>query len=661
MSLPTITLIDSQTTNGSSPRTASVSVSPGDVLVQCFADIVSGTTVSFDPQFAGQVTFEDGSNFSGAKDEGGNAGTSFYCGLWSVKIADTDNHGSRTVIVTTTFAGSTRRGLLFKITPGGSDIIPARSSRVVSHANFGTTSGATGAQTVTLSMSGSGLAAGRSGVGVEVCYCTNSIASGIAADFDNNGTDETAQHGSTGTGLAINSAGFAVFIRTWDGSGGSDDAARPGSTIGLHFLSNPGASRCYLGVVYATSSQKDHATAAIAGNGTIAATGFVKHNFNTMYHNSGIALTAKAVMQGPLRFPRAKSPLAIGSKAQLRWKQLPKANKKSGLAISAKASLRGGSRLLTAPSSPFTMDGLGSLHTHVWNGAATITGSGTIAATGSVKHHSNAFIFGTGTIAATGQRKAHLTAAITGLGAIAATGKAVHHATATLVGNGVFAASATHVVHGTAGIVGSGAIAATGFTKHHATAAIAGTGAIAATGHVNRNATDAIVGTGTIAATGQVKKHATATITGSGTIAADAHVAHHANASLFGFGNIAASAAGNTKSHGDAVVSGFGIFQATGQRKAHVTAAIQGNGIISASCTRKQHATGAISGTGLITATAGGTTGADAAILSTGRFTATGHRIAHANASIHGQGVFAAATESDVTDGSGNFLAFFMR
>ena len=153
---------------------------------------------------------------------------------------------------------------------------------------------------------------------------------------------------------------------------------------------------------------------------------------------------------------------------------------------------------------------------------------------------------------------------------------------ASLTGTGDVAAAAVYTAGGAAVVGGTGSLAPTGSATIVAAAALTGTGTVGATGGAKRAGAAALTGTGTLAAAGTIKTGAFAALTGTGTIAAAGTKTAGGSASLTGTGTIAA--AGHRIVRGAASLNATGTISATATTTGVVqgAASLTGTGTITA-------------------------------------------------------------------------------
>ena len=133
-----------------------------------------------------------------------------------------------------------------------------------------------------------------------------------------------------------------------------------------------------------------------------------------------------------------------------------------------------------------------------------------------------ATITGAGTVAATGKREVSRSVTITGVGSVAATGTTSIEElrSATISGVGTVAATGKREVSRSATITGTGSVTAVGDTAEVRTATISGVGSVAASRTIERARSATSAGVGTVAATRTLERARAATITGVGSVAA---------------------------------------------------------------------------------------------------------------------------------------------
>lgn len=116
------------------------------------------------------------------------------------------------------------------------------------------------------------------------------------------------------------------------------------------------------------------------------------------------------------------------------------------------------------------------------NGAAALSGSGTLGAAGQKTVPGAAALSGSGTLTSAGQKKAPGAAALSGSGTLAAAGQKTVPGAAPLTGSGALGAAGSVLIPGAAALSGSGTLTAAGRKTVPGSAALSGVGALTATG-----------------------------------------------------------------------------------------------------------------------------------------------------------------------------------
>lgn len=218
------------------------------------------------------------------------------------------------------------------------------------------------------------------------------------------------------------------------------------------------------------------------------------------------------------------------------------------------------------------------------------------AAAGGTTHQGAAALTASGTVAATGQRAVPASTALTASATVAASGRrAVPGATA-LAASGTVAASGRRAIAGASAQTGTATLAAAGRVAVAATAALLGGVSLAATGRVQALASAALTASGTVAADGTVQGQVAgaAALTASATVAAVGRVAAEGATGLTATATIAPTAR--------VAVRGTSALTATATVAAEGTASadILGAATLTASATLAAVGTVAVRGAGLL-------------------------------------------------------------
>lgn len=236
------------------------------------------------------------------------------------------------------------------------------------------------------------------------------------------------------------------------------------------------------------------------------------------------------------------------------------------------------------------------------NASASRTGTGTLSATGKTTHNATVSLHGTGTLSADPRQTHQASASLHGIGTLGATGKTTHNAHASLHGVGTVSAVGLRIKNFRASLHGIGTVAATGKTTHPGSASLHGVGTLGAVTGTTRNAHASLNGAGTLAAAGLTTRNVFASLVGTGTLVAHELLTHNATASLHGVGTVAALQAltlgGQTSLHGT------GTLAATGKTTHQATASLHGTGTLMGIGKTTHQATASLHGVGTVSADA---------------------------------------------------------
>lgn len=228
-------------------------------------------------------------------------------------------------------------------------------------------------------------------------------------------------------------------------------------------------------------------------------------------------------------------------------------------------------------------------------------------------------------------------ATLTGSGTLAATGAPAAAGAAALAGAGALTATVTPATTGTAALAGAGSLTAAAALASSGTANLVGAGTLVTTGtQASGSATAILTGTGTLTAGGVAP--GTVEITGNGLLTATATTASAAAAALAGAGTLTASATPATST--TAALTGTGTLSAAGTSAGGVNVTLGGSGALTVGVRPSTTAQAALAGTGVLAATP--TSGQSAvALTGNGTLTATGRPTLTAAASLTGLGELA--------------------
>ena len=193
-----------------------------------------------------------------------------------------------------------------------------------------------------------------------------------------------------------------------------------------------------------------------------------------------------------------------------------------------------------------------------------------------------AALTGTGSLTATGGQTLGGDATLSGAGSLTADGVAVVFGAASLTGTGDLTADALRAVDGAAALTGTGDLSASGDRQVDGAATLEGAGDLSAEGVRSTDGASALTGTGDLTAAGDRTLFAAATLTGAGDLSADGDV--------FDFWT------------GEATLPGSGTLVATGTRLVFAQAVLGASGDLSAEGVATKTAQAFLLGAGDLTA-----------------------------------------------------------
>jgi hypothetical protein len=202
----------------------------------------------------------------------------------------------------------------------------------------------------------------------------------------------------------------------------------------------------------------------------------------------------------------------------------------------------------------------------VEEGAGSLSGEGTLAATGAATAEASAALSGTGTLAATGASFAEASASISAAGTLAAVGSGISEGAAALSGAGTLAATGETitVAEGAAALSGEGTLSATGAAIFAGAAAASGSADMAATGASEAASAASLSGAGSLAAVGSSFFAGAAALSGAGSIDVTGSAIASAIAAMAGEGTLSAVGGDAAATPASAAMSGAGSLDAVG-------------------------------------------------------------------------------------------------
>jgi hypothetical protein len=199
-------------------------------------------------------------------------------------------------------------------------------------------------------------------------------------------------------------------------------------------------------------------------------------------------------------------------------------------------------------------------------GAAVISGTGSLSGTSLVNVQASGALSGTGALASAALVEAQGSTALSGTGTLAGAGLVDVQAAAALSGSSTLAAAGSVEVFASAALSASGALDATAVMTVLAEAALSGVGVLSAAGDASSIPTvygaALLSGSSTLTGAALLDVQAAASLDGASTLAADAFLTIQSAAALAGLGNLQSSA--YLTAIGAAALSGLGSLTAAG-------------------------------------------------------------------------------------------------
>ena len=282
--------------------------------------------------------------------------------------------------------------------------------------------------------------------------------------------------------------------------------------------------------------------------------------------------------------------------------------------------------------------GAGTTH----NGSVSLSGTGTLTATGTAILPGAAALSGSGTLTATGNTTRARTATLSGAGTLTATGALVLPGAATLSGTGTLTATENTTRARTVGFSGTGILTATGNTTRVRAATLSGAGTLTATENTTRARTASLSGTGTLTPAGSKTVPGSALLSGAGALTANGALQgfHPGTAALTGAGTLTATE--STTRARTAALSGSGALAAAGFKIIPGTALMTGAGTLTATEHTARARTASLSGTGLLTVAGFKLIPGTALMTGAGTLTITEHTARARTVSLAGNGTLTA-------------------
>lgn len=215
-----------------------------------------------------------------------------------------------------------------------------------------------------------------------------------------------------------------------------------------------------------------------------------------------------------------------------------------------------------------------------WFGAATLSGTGTLASIAHIIFAGKALLSGTGTLAAIWERVKATTATSEGEGTLSAIGVRIRTGAATLSGVGTLAAIGVRIKTGVATLSGVGTLAGKGVLIVIGKATLSGIGTLAGIGRLIKIGKATLSGVGTLAVIGYLsaEKLGKATLAGVGTLTGKGNITAIGKATLSGVGTLAG--VGSFLRFGAATLSGVGTLSAIGSFLRYGQATLAGVGTL---------------------------------------------------------------------------------
>ncbi len=317
----------------------------------------------------------------------------------------------------------------------------------------------------------------------------------------------------------------------------------------------------------------------------------------------------------------------------------------------------------------------------VQSSSATVSASGTQAAAAFKITQTSAALSGSGTQTSVPRKITQTTSALSGSGTVTSVPFKIASGASTLSGSGTILSVAREAVYGLSSLSGSGSMTSAPFKIAQANAAISGSGNVISMAFKIAQASSAISGGGLVVSSAFKITQTTSTLSGSGSLTADPVVIITASSSISANGSIASigsriaggvitisgsgslasiakiiaggsvsiSGSGTTTAIPSAIrayqaaISGSGTISAAGGAVRPGASSIDGNGALSAIPRASRYGLSAISGNGSVLGAANAIKSGASSISGNGSFIGAGSFIIHASSSISASGLVVAS------------------
>lgn len=210
-------------------------------------------------------------------------------------------------------------------------------------------------------------------------------------------------------------------------------------------------------------------------------------------------------------------------------------------------------------------------------GTLTLSGSGTLANTGTPTISSTRALTGSGTLATSGAPRTTASAPLSGTGTLNLAGNASTSGSAALTGSGTLSLNGSSAAAGTAALTGAGTLTVTGQPTTTGTLATSSSGNLNATGQANTTSTVELTSSATLAAAGTPTTADALTLGSSGTTAATGQPHITGDTASLGAGTLALSGTAAVRAHVDLTGSGTLTYATAGAASGALTLSAIGN------------------------------------------------------------------------------------
>jgi hypothetical protein len=284
---------------------------------------------------------------------------------------------------------------------------------------------------------------------------------------------------------------------------------------------------------------------------------------------------------------------------------------------------------------------LSAIGRRIFTGVATLAGGGALSAIGRLTAIGEATLSGIGNLSGIGHTILTGIATLTGTGTLSAVGSFLRFGKAVLSGVGSLTANGVITSIGKATLSGIGTLATVGRRIFMGAATLSGSGTLASIGRLIATGKATLTGVGTLAGIGRITAIGKATLSGIGTliVAGTTATTHYGAALLSGIGTLGAIGRGIFT--GSSTLTGTGSLSTIGRGIFSGSAIMSGVGALTTIGRRLYQGVVSLSGIGSLSAVGHGIFTGITTFSGVGTLSAIGRRIYEASATLSGSGALA--------------------